>query len=259
MLLAFVHSLQSEWLKKRRSLSSIIVVVGAFFIPAILLLISLIKHYGLAEAYESPGFWLNFWGQAWSTMAAFLMPLGVILLTSLVTQIEYKNNTWKQVHTLPLPRPVIFFSKLALILAMMVQFILLFNLGIYLSAVIPSWVVGGVPYPKANIPFLHFLKEDLIYFLDVLPIVALQYLLALRFKNFLASVGIGFLLLVGSLMALSWKYVFLVPYAYCTLFSNMADALPLLPGLNIHLMAAIYFVGITTLAYLLFHFKKERG
>ena len=30
------------------------------------------------------------------------LPLGAILSTSLITQIEYKNNTWKQLHTLPL-------------------------------------------------------------------------------------------------------------------------------------------------------------
>ena len=36
-----------------------------------------------------------------------------------------------------------------------------------------------------------FLKEDALYFIDCLPIVALQYLISLRFKNFLVPVGAG--------------------------------------------------------------------
>jgi hypothetical protein len=118
-------------------------------------------------------------------MAVFFLPLGAILSTSLIAQIEYKNNTWKQLHTLPLSYTTIFFAKLTVIIVLMLQFFALFNLGIYLSAVVPYLLVGGTPYPAQPLPYALFLNENLLFFVDTLPIVALQYLISLRFKNFL--------------------------------------------------------------------------
>src|SRR5450432_3168395 len=74
----------------------------------------------------------------------FLYSICVILAASLITQIEYKNNTWKQLHSLPLSFTTIFFSKLAVIIVMVLQFFIWFNIGIYLSALIPYLLVSGV-------------------------------------------------------------------------------------------------------------------
>lgn len=64
----------------------------------------------------------------------------------------------------------------------------------YLSAVIPSMLFSNVPYPTAPIPYAYFLSANANFFLDCLPILALQCLISLQFKNFLAPVGSGFAL-----------------------------------------------------------------
>jgi hypothetical protein len=135
--------------------------------------------------YVSPDFWNILWKQSWEAMATFFLPMGVILATALITQIEYKNNTWKQLHTTPQKFITIYFAKLAVIVVMMAGLFALFNVGIYLSGVIPALLYGSVSYPTAPIPFLLFLKENIKFFIDCLPILALQYLISLRFKNFL--------------------------------------------------------------------------
>ena len=61
------------------------------------------------------------------------------------------------------------------------------------------------------------MREDLLYLVDCLPIVAAQYLISLRYKNFLVPVGIGFLSWVGALAALPWKHAYGIPYTYCIL------------------------------------------
>ncbi len=169
MAISFIHSFQSEWLKKKRSLASWIVVVGGFFTPAIIIIARLVRHDTLQALYSADGFWKLLWKNSWESMAIFLLPLGVILATSLITQIEYKNNTWKQLHTLPLNLTTTFFSKLVVIIVMMVQFFILFNIGIYLSAVVPYLLVSGVPYPHDPFPTMFFLKENMFYFIDCLP------------------------------------------------------------------------------------------
>jgi lantibiotic transport system permease protein len=161
----FIHCFQAEWLKKKRSLASWLVVIGAFFMPAILILIKLIKNSTLKEINLSPKFWENHWMNSWESMAIFLLPLGIILSASLITQLEFKNNTWKQWHTTPQLYSTLFYAKLAVIIVMMFQFFILFNLGIYLSGVLPGLFIEGVPYPPEPIPYMMFLKQNVIFFI----------------------------------------------------------------------------------------------
>jgi hypothetical protein len=261
MELSFIHSLQSEWLKKKRSLASWIVIIGSFFTPAIVTVVRIIYSHGLQPIYASDNFWRQLWKNSWESMAIFLLPLGVILATSLIAQIEYRNNTWKQLHTLPLNLATIFFSKLAIIIFMMLQFFVLFNIGIYLSALIPFLVVKGVSYPKAPFPFIPFLKEDALFFIDCLPVIALQYLISLKYKNFLVPVGLGFIFWIAAIGSLSWKYSYLIPYTYCMFnyLKGQTGGRAVTPALNIHWLAVGYFFVFTILSYILYITKKEKG
>ena len=72
---------------------------------------------------------------------------------------------------------------------MLAQAFLLFNIGIYLSAVIPAALFSNIPYPVAPIPYRSFLNTNIRFFVDSLPILALQYLISLQFKNFLVPIG----------------------------------------------------------------------
>lgn len=257
---SFINSLSYEWLKKRRSLASWIVIIGSFFTPTIIVIARLVHYKTLKPLYNSEDFWDQLWRSSWESMALFLLPLGIILFTSLITQIEYKNNTWKQVNTLPLHWTTLFFSKFVVIIGMLLQFFVLFNIGIYLSALIPYLLVSGVPYPKQPLPYLHFLKENAYYFIDCLPIVALQYLISLKYRNFLVSVGAGFMLWVVALASLAWKFNYFLPYTYCMLnYLKDVTGKAIIPTVNIHLLAVVYFSAITSLNYLLYRTKKEKG
>ena len=122
MIISLFHSFQSECLKTRRSLAFWIVITGGFFTPAIVTAARIIRYKTLPSVYSSEDFWKLLWQNSWESMALFLLPLGAILTTSLITQIEYKDNTWKQLHTLPLTFTTIFVSKLAVIVVLMLCF-----------------------------------------------------------------------------------------------------------------------------------------
>jgi len=261
MAAAIINSLQSEWLKTKRSLAVWMVAIGGFFTPAIIVAVRLLHYDKLPEVYAAADFWRPLWKSSWESMAIFFLPLGAILTTSLIAQIEFKNNTWKQLHTLPLNYTTIFFAKLAVILVLMLQFFLLFNIGIYLAAVIPWLLVRGIPYPSDPLPYSHFLRQDLLYFVDTLPIVALQYLISLRAKNFLVPVGLGFVFWVGSLAALTWQFGYLIPYTY-PMYNYLLSGVQtkaVLPTVNIHLFAAAWFAAITAASYILYLTRSEKG
>jgi hypothetical protein len=257
----FIHSFQSEWLKTKRSLAFWMVVIGGFFTPSIVIVARLFHYDKLQQIYAADNFWNLLWKNSWESMALFFLPLGAILSTSLITQIEYKNNTWKQLHTLPLTYTTIFFSKLAVILVLMLEFFVLFDLGIYLSALVPYLLVSGTPYPAQPLPYMFFLRENGLYFLDCLPIVALQYLISLKFKNFLVPVGLGFVFWIAALGALSWKYGYIIPYTYgmFNYLKDVTETRAIVPEANIHLLAIGYFVVITAASYFLYLAKKEKG
>ncbi len=261
MTISFINSFQSEWIKKKRSLASWLVILGGFFTPAIIIVVRIIYPDNLAAMYASADFWERLWRSSWESMAIFLLPVGVMLATSLIAQLEYKNNTWKQLHTTPLTLTTIYFSKLSVIIVMMLQFFVLFNIGIYLAAIIPWLLHSNVSYPPEPINFVFFLKENLLYFIDCLPIIALQYLISLKYKNFMVSIGAGFLFWVGALGALAWKYGYFIPYTYCMYHYLQGEkgGKAAVPAMDIHTMAIGYFCLITLIGYVLYVTKKEKG
>jgi len=254
----FVYSFQSEWLKKKHSAAAALVWIGAFFIPLLMLIIRLKKFRSLASDNASPGLWDWLYGMSWQFMTFFLLPLGVMLATSLITQLEYRNNTWKQLYTTPQDMSTIFLSKLSILLVMLVQFFLLFNIGIWLTGVLPA-VFRGVAFPRASFPWVKFLQGSGYFFIDSLPVVGLQYLVSLQFRNFLAPLGAGIALYVASVIAIEWEYGYLIPYNYSALDFLRNVKGNRLPPVNIHAWALAYFAVFIILSYILYRFKKDKS
>jgi hypothetical protein len=257
----FLHAFRGEWLKRKRSFATAIVIGGSLFTPAIVAAVRLTHPRGLPALYAAASFWPNMWRACWESMAVFFLPLGAILATSLITQIEFKSNAWKQVHTLPVSTAVIFLSKLAVILVMLAEFLLLFNAGIYVSGMLPALLLPGVPYPAGTFLALPLLRENAFYFLAALPIIAGQYLLALRSSNALVPIGIGFMAWVGALALVSSRFAVWWPYSYTILhyIKDKPKGTQFAAHTELPWLAAGAFVLLTIASYLLFTTKSERG
>jgi lantibiotic transport system permease protein len=261
MSATFVQVFHGEWLKRRRSSASWLVIGAALFTPCVVILARLIRHDGLDRLYADAGFWDLLWRNCWESMALFFLPFGAILITSLVAQIEYRNNAWKQVHALPITDAAVYFSKLLVVLLMLAGLIGLFGLGVWLSAAVPWLLVAGVPYPQADVPIARFVGDSGLYFIDCLPIVAAQFALSLRLRNFMLPIGLGFMAWVGALAALPWEHASAIPYTY-TFFNYLKDApntKAVIPELNFHGLAIAWFVVITAIGYAAFATRPEKG
>jgi len=253
----FIYSLQSEWLKTKRSAASWICLLGGFFIPFMLLIGFITEHTSINAYGTEVNIWQVYFYQSWKFMGLALLPMGVIVATSLITQTEYKNNTWKQLYTTPQSYSTIFFAKLCTIFLMTLKFFLFFNIGMLTAAAIPTLLFDHA-LPRDNVPVLFFLQANGKIFLACLPVIAAQYLLGLRFKNFLVPIGAGLLAWVASLILIqAWKYAYLDPYTYLPLTSIGGKKLP--AGINISILSIIYFTGITIVSYCLYRAKKDKG
>lgn len=254
---ALIRSFRSEWLKQKGSLASWLVIAGAFFTPAIIAAARLVRHRGLAAVAAAPDFWEKHWRSSWESMAIFLLPLGAVLATSLIAQLEFRNNCWKLLHTTPQRYGVIFAAKLAVVLVLMAEFLVLFNVGIYLSAILPG-LLWGAPWPREPIPHLSFLVDNLGYAVACLPIVALQFLLSLRFRNFLVSIGAGLGLWILSIAVLNWPYGRYVPYTYCS-YHFLKDSPKITQVVQVVPYALTYFAVFIVAAYVLYARQEEKG
>lgn len=257
----FFQAFRSEWLKRRRSSASLMLIGGSLFTPAIIVAVRLLHWRTLPALYAGDAFWRNLWSSSWESMAVFFLPMTAILATSLVTQIEYRGNAWKQVRTLPMRDGVLFLAKLGVIVVMLMQFLAFFSGGIYLAGIVPALVVPGVPSPKGSFTALPVLRDGWWYFIDTLPIVAAQYAMALRTGNVLIPIGAGFLAWVAALAAVSSKFAIWSPYAYTTV--NYIKGTPkgarFAAYTELHWLALAFFVGISIVGYVLFVTKREKG
>ena len=255
------YSIQSEWMKTKRSAAFWLVLIGGFFMPAILTLVHLVYIKRLGKIYETTPFWEKWLINAWESMSILLVPMGIVLATSLIAQLEYKNNAWKQVHTTPQSLTIVFFAKYTVVLLLMLQLFVLFGCGMYLAGAIPAWYYGHIQYPSEVFPWGKFIQINASFYVMALPIVALQYLLSIQFKNFIVSLGAGVALVVGAIIALSWRYVYLIPYTYGAIhFMQLQGKMRFKSNIpDIHYLALIYFFGFTLLSYILYLTKKEKG
>jgi lantibiotic transport system permease protein len=258
--MSFLISTKAELIKTKRSASFWVCVLGSGFIPLIFLLAYTLapeKNYPRLQLFP----WAQHFGQGWQAFSSFLLPMFIILICSLIPQIEFKNNAWKQVFASPQSLGNIFFSKFFTIHLMILFLFLLFTVFMILSAVVANLIISKYVFLKTSFDWVTLWKLNYQTYLSILGMSAIQYWLSLRFKNFIASIGIGLALLITSLIAIPfWKHVDSLPYAYPMLtmkaFTSPSGgrSLP-----NHEIYSILYFIGFILLAFFDMKYRKERG
>lgn len=253
--------LRAEWLKQRRSQAGWLILAGGLFTPLIIFAVRLHQSRILPAQYAAAGFWERHWTQSWESITIMILPMMGILLPALVAQIEYRNNTWKQVHATPLRPASVYFAKLAVVLAMLLQLFVVINLGVYLSAMVPALLLGHVDAPAAPLPAGVFLARNLRFFVDCLPVVALQYALALHFRNFMVPVGVGLGVWILTIGMFNTRVSWLIPFSYPGLDYMLDSGHRTAAGLpaGIQSMALGTFALFTLAGFAMYAGKKDRG
>ena len=208
-------SLRSELLKTTRTASFYLTLIGAAVGPVIYLLNVLLDESEIDASREDP---LNSLFKTLSEMnGAALFPLFIILICTLLPQIEYRNNTWKQLFASPQTKINVFAAKFLNVQLLMLVFLIATHLFMFVT-------IAGVNFikPSLNV-FKHPLNGSAVLvnaanaYILVLALSSIQFWLGLRFKNFIVPIGIGFALwLTGTIMAVQYKsnLVFYFPYSF---------------------------------------------
>jgi hypothetical protein len=254
-----IRSIQSEWLKAKRSSSSWFVWVGALFVPFIITLIQTFYPNRFGVSALNP-FWVRLFERTWEMTAILLLPMGIVIACSLICQIEFRNNTWKQVYATPQHVSTVFFAKYFVVLLMFFKWLIIFTVAFLVSAYLPSFLNGRMIFTDEIIPMKYILENAISFYISALPIIALQYLLSMCFRNFMVPIGVGVALVICSMFLISWKYGYAFPFAYTSYkFFELSGMPRYTAGHSIEVLSFIAFFGISVVHYLLYISKKERG
>lgn len=126
-----------------------------------------------------------------------LFPILVALFVHACCDVEYRNNNYKILFTLPVSKARIFFSK-----ALFIQITVLFSVLFSYLAFLMSGYFLGIAFPELGFQNYDF-REVIFYvflklFITLSAIAMVQFTLSLIFKNFIYPIGAGVFLLLFS-------------------------------------------------------------
>lgn len=220
----FIINTRVELWKCRKTAAYWLTIIGGTFIPLVMLIMYLARPDVFVKELGADT-WNTHIRNAMQPAAAFLLPVYTILVTSLVVQIEFRNNTWKQVYASPRSFADIYFSKYVVVHLMITGCFLLFNMFLVLSGYIANIFRPGYSFFSSAVPWEMLFSITGRLYVSILAMTAIQYWISLRLRNYIAPVGIGLALLIVGLMIMQWDKIIYYPYAYTavTFFKDNAS------------------------------------
>lgn len=208
-------ALRSEILKTKRTASFYFTLALAAPIPAIFLLNIFTGGGDLKAISKDPLNTIYELGAERTGLVFF--PWFVILVCTILPQIEYRNNTWKQVLASPQAKSNVFLAKFININLLVILFIVANFIFMSLTAVITHFSEPSLKLFDHSLDVTRLLVRTGNMYIMMLAICAFQFWLGLRFRNFIIPIALGFTLwIAGMMMAyqLNGPIVDFFPYSF---------------------------------------------
>ena len=149
----FVMNIRGEILKARGTSAFWLSLISGMFVPALVCIGCIIKPAACIKIFMADPWW-QYMLVCWQAAVPFLFPVYVILLCSLIAQIEYRNGTWKQVFASPRSYFDIYMTKYIVILLLILFSLMIFNL---------TYIAGGYILSLINHEFRFIDARPAIY------------------------------------------------------------------------------------------------
>lgn len=255
--MSLLISLQSESVKIKRSAAFYVCFIVAAIVPVILFFDLVTPSDGAAEVTTKIS--LNkYFGMAQQVFNFVFLPLFIILISTLLLQIEYRNNTWKQVLTSPQKMINVFLSKFLTLHLLIIVFIASFLTSLFIGAFLINLIHPDLFKKEFNLSAV--LLANWHVYVAVFAISAMQFWLSLRFKNFIAPLAIGFCLWIMAplmLFSLNWSFADRYPYSFPIQLVAMSEKPDFKPDIPLILMLSMAY-GLFFLALAFLEFKVRR-
>ena len=248
-------SLHSEIKKTKRTAAFYFTFIGAGIVPAIFL-ISIIGH-DLPEKEKTAKDQINAIFKISSEMTSLcILPLFVVLLCTLLPQIEFRNNTWKQVLSSPQKKIEIYIAKFLNIQALIILFLIANHLFLWIVILVAHVVFPHYHILSHSFDFSGAIATGWHAYISVLAISTIQFWIGLRARNFLIPIAIGLACwLAGTIMLFEYHSSASLYFPYCFPIIRFSDTFrPQVP--QVEWLCLAYATIVLAIGFLDFRSRK---
>jgi hypothetical protein len=208
-------------MKVNRTAVIYLIIIAACIIPLVQLF-----DYGMPDSVNRTHGGERFYKEGFMVFVFVFLPLFFVLTSTLLMQVEIKNNAWKQVLASPQSFFHILLSKFMVLQVLALVFLAIFNLYTVLAA-----AAIDIVFESSLLAFLdrwpEILKVNAMAYGSSIGISALSFWLALRSKNFIVPIAIGFLLwlICPAALEVQWKHIdkYVVAIPFTVVSKKYAD------------------------------------
>lgn len=207
-----IISIRSELYKTKRTVSFYLTLIMAALIPLIFLLTIWFSE--TSPELKKDSFNVMF-TMPFQVTSFVIFPLFVVMICTLLPQIEYKNNAWKQVLASPQSKANVFVAKFVSINLLFLVFLVANHFFMLLLAVAAHFIKPELRLLYQPFDFFSILKTASNCYVSLLAIAAIQFWIGLRSKNFIVPIAVGLALwFTGNFMVLKSNSIYAKYFPY---------------------------------------------
>lgn len=254
--MSLVIALQSEILKAKRTASFYLTVIAAAFGPFMSLLDVLFSERLSAE--DGKIIFNKIMTDKFQMTGLVILPMFIVLICTLLPQIEYKNKSWKQVLASPQTKGNVFVAKFINIHLMILLFLVANQLFMVVTVSILHFKEPSLHVLDQALNVYNILVNLVNIYVALLAMSSIQFWLGLKFKNFLVPIAIGISLwIIGTLLVVQLESGFAVYFPYS--FHVYGSFPQYNSQLNtVHLTSAVYAAISLVLGFIDFNKSENR-
>ena len=227
----YTSNIKNELIKLNRTFAFWLTIISALIIPLLFFFVYLVKHANLAQAPEiNP--WDKFMANQIQNAIPALVPMFIVLITSLIIQVEHKSSGIKHLFSLPIPKWSVYYSKLSIVLFSIVTTYIYFFIAILIFGCLLGFIHSDLAFLDFQPDYFKYIKMLGTSFVASLGIVGIQFWLSFRVKNFIVPLAIGMTFFVIGLIASQAPESIYFPYSFNVLSISFGDKMPLTFGVS---------------------------
>ena len=248
-------SIKNEFIKLKTTFAFWLTIISAVLFPILFFIAYFLKHKtNTPEVGINP--WEKFMTIQIENSIPFFIPMFIVLITSLIMQIEHKSLGLKHLFALPIPKWSIYFGKLSIVIFAIITTYIYYYLAILLSGFLLGLIHPDLAFLDFQPEHLKYIKMLTISFVASLGIIGIQFWLSFRYKNFIVPLGLGmFLAIIGIIVSQAPQSIYF-PYSFSVLSVSLGDKMPSILGVSsVTVFSVVCFLVTSIFGYI--HIKKQ--
>lgn len=246
----YLSSTKNELIKLKETFAFWLTIISAVLFPILFFIAYNLKHETL-----TPEIGINPWDKFMSTQIQnsipFFIPMFIVLITSLIMQIEHNSLGIKNIFALPVPKWSVYFGKLTIVLLAIITTYIYYYTTILISGAALGAIHSDLSFLNFHPDYFKYIKILSTSFIASLGIIGIQFWLSFRYQNFIIPLGIGmFFAIVGIIISQAPQSVYF-PYSFTVLSVTLGDKMPIISGFSaVTVFSFLCFILTSVLGYL---------